>query len=248
MNRRNMLLHRRTAIGAAALAAALTLAGCGGSSGNAESTAQSADLPAAAGAAAGAADAAGGTTGAARPTNFNSTDVAFVQGMIPHHRQAVEMAKLAAAHTKNPQVLKLAKGIEGAQAPEIAKMTGWLKAWGEEVPQGTIAEEHHDEGADHMHAAGEADHHDEEEAHPHVHGGEGGMMTHEQMDGLEKLKGTAFDKAFLAMMVEHHTGAVTSATNAIARGLNPDVKTLCRAIVKGQTAEIVLMKKLLKAK
>lgn len=243
-------LPRRGALGAAALAAALTLSGCGGhdehaAQADSATTGTGADGAEAAGAEAGAA--AGATEDKAK---FNPADVAFVQGMIPHHQQAIEMSALAKGRTKNPAILKLATGIHGAQDPEIKQMTEWLTAWGKELPSAAVAEAHHDEPATDSHAEGEADGHAhaaEEEDAPHAHGGEEGMMTAAQMAGLKKLKGKAFDKQFLTLMIAHHAGAVSSAKNAIARGINPDVKTLCAAIIKGQTAEIKLMKQLLKA-
>ncbi len=63
----------------------------------------------------------------------NEADVAFAQGMIPHHEQAVDMAELAEDRAESEQVKELATDIEAAQAPEIETMTGWLADWGEPV-------------------------------------------------------------------------------------------------------------------
>ncbi|HZE37214.1 MAG TPA: DUF305 domain-containing protein [Stackebrandtia sp.] len=63
--------------------------------------------------------------------DHNSADVMFAQMMIPHHEQAVEMAKLAADRAKDPEVADLAEKISGAQQPEIDTMTGWLEKWNE---------------------------------------------------------------------------------------------------------------------
>lgn len=52
----------------------------------------------------------------------------FAQTMIPHHRQAVEMAGLAGRRASDPEVKKIAQEIGAAQAPEVATMTGWLSA------------------------------------------------------------------------------------------------------------------------
>src|SRR6266540_291721 len=62
--------------------------------------------------------------------SFNSADVEFAQGMIPHHEQAVGMATLALTTADKPEVLDLAKRIQLAQDPEIATMQDWLKDWG----------------------------------------------------------------------------------------------------------------------
>ncbi|MFD0902515.1 DUF305 domain-containing protein [Actinomadura sediminis] len=61
----------------------------------------------------------------------NAQDVMFAQMMIPHHRQAVEMAELAATRAGSPEVRELAVQIAKAQGPEIRTMTGWLESWGE---------------------------------------------------------------------------------------------------------------------
>src|SRR5690349_18676918 len=65
---------------------------------------------------------------------FNGQDVMFAQGMVPHHRQALEMAALAESRAKNPKVKALAAQIKGAQDPEIKQMTGWLEDWDFSVP------------------------------------------------------------------------------------------------------------------
>ena len=63
----------------------------------------------------------------------DEADVAFVQMMIPHHRQAVQMSDLAPGRASSPEVLRLATDVRNAQAPEIAQMTGFLTRWG--VPE-----------------------------------------------------------------------------------------------------------------
>ena len=73
---------------------------------------------------------------------FNATDVQFATDMIPHHRQAVDMAALADTHASSAEVKALAAKIRKAQEPEIATMSGWLTAWGEPVP--TPGAMHHD--------------------------------------------------------------------------------------------------------
>jgi uncharacterized protein (DUF305 family) len=65
----------------------------------------------------------------ASSTAHNAADAAFAQQMIPHHEQAVEMAKMVPSRTKTPAVVALAQQIEQAQGPEIELMTGWLTQW-----------------------------------------------------------------------------------------------------------------------
>ncbi|MEO3781780.1 DUF305 domain-containing protein [Actinocorallia sp. B10E7] len=155
----------------------------------------------------------------------NAQDVAFAQGMIPHHRQAVEMADLAATRAGSQQVKDLAAKIKAAQDPEITTMSGWLTAWGEQVP------------ADGMHGM------DHGTGHP----GQGmpGMMSETDMAGLAKLSGTGFDTRFLKMMIAHHEGAVTMATTEKSEGAYGPAKDLAASIITGQSTEIDQMKKLL---
>lgn len=149
-----------------------------------------------------------------------AADVAFAKGMIPHHRQAVEMAGLAQTRAESAEVEKLAAEIKKAQDPEIGTLSGWLTAWGEEVPE---------EGLD----AG--------------HGGHSmaGTMTPEEMDELEKASGTAFDTAFVRMMVKHHEGAVEMAKTERSDGACRPAKDMAGDLVTSQSAEITRMNELL---
>ncbi|MEV0399680.1 DUF305 domain-containing protein [Actinoallomurus sp. NPDC050550] len=146
----------------------------------------------------------------------NAQDVMFAQMMIPHHQQAIIMAEQAATRASSPEVKKLATRIENAQQPEIDKMTGWLKSWGESTPS---------PGGMHM--------------------GEG-MMSEQDMKKLGTLTGKAFDKAFLQMMIKHHQGAITMAKTEQAQGSNADAKALANSIISSQSAEITTMRNLLK--
>src|SRR5215207_4062578 len=77
---------------------------------------------------------------------YNDTDVQFAQGMIPHHRQAIEMADLALTDAETPAVKDLAMRIKEAQDPEIARMTGWLRDWGKPLPNGDAEGMEHGSG------------------------------------------------------------------------------------------------------
>ncbi|WAZ24709.1 DUF305 domain-containing protein [Streptomyces cinnabarinus] len=146
---------------------------------------------------------------------FNDADVAFAQMMIPHHEQALEMAELADGRASDAEVKDLAGKIEKAQGPEIRTMKGWLKEW----KQPTAAESM--PGMDH--GSG--------------HGGDG-MMSGTEMTELKALKGTAFDKAFAEMMIEHHNGAISMAEDERKNGESADAKKMAEAIVEGQSAEV----------
>ncbi|MFG2332371.1 DUF305 domain-containing protein [Streptomyces sp. NPDC048604] len=202
---------RRAAAVVAAGAAALVLAACGGNG----------DTDAAGGhndSGHGAASSSPSTPAAATQGGRNAADVAFAQGMIPHHRQAVEMADLAPTRAESPAVKKLAADIRKAQDPEIRTLSGWLTSWGEQVP-----------------AAGAADH--------SAHGG--GMMTVAEMDRLKAASGKAFDTSFMELMIKHHEGAVAMAKTEQAQGAFPGAKKMAEAIITSQSAEIAQMNKLL---
>ena len=153
--------------------------------------------------------------------DFNKADVSFAQGMIPHHRQATEMADMAESRSKNSDVRELASKITAAQQPEIDLMSGWLESWGEEVPEEMS-------GMDHS-------------------GGMTGMMSSEDMAALEKSSGDDFDQMFLTMMIEHHEGAIEMAKTEEQEGKDKDAITLAQKIQKDQAAEIRTMEELLKS-
>ncbi|MEU6547961.1 DUF305 domain-containing protein [Streptomyces sp. NPDC046859] len=158
----------------------------------------------------------------ASSSKHNAADVAFAQGMIPHHRQAVEMADLAASRAKSSQVKKLASDIKKAQDPEIKTLSGWLTSWGESVPS-QDAMDHSTHGMDGM----------------------DGMMTSQEMDELEKASGAAFDTAFLRMMIKHHEGAVEMAKTEKANGAYSPATKMADQIISSQSEEIDTMKQLL---
>ncbi|MEV6110596.1 DUF305 domain-containing protein [Streptomyces sp. NPDC051940] len=146
------------------------------------------------------------------PASFNDADVTFLQGMIPHHQQALEMAELAGTRAADQEIKDLAAQIAKAQDPEITTMTGWLKAWGKPTAMPGMA------GMDHS--------------------GMSGMMSEADMTELKSAKGTAFDRAFAEMMIEHHNGAIQMAGTEQKTGKNTDAKQLADAIIKAQSTEI----------
>ncbi|WP_369177716.1 DUF305 domain-containing protein [Streptomyces mutabilis] len=212
--KRKRSLVRRTAAAVAAGAAALTLAACGGADAGGSAghgghiASASASAPASAPASQG---------------RHNAADVAFAKGMIPHHRQAVEMADLAPERAGSPEVEKLAAEIKKAQDPEIRTLSGWLTSWGEEVPADDAATDHS------------------------THGMEGmdGMMTDQEMRGLEDASGEAFDTAFLELMIKHHEGAVAMARTEQTDGAHAPAKKMAGEIITSQSAEIERMNRLL---
>ncbi|MQA25583.1 MAG: DUF305 domain-containing protein [Micromonosporaceae bacterium] len=183
-------LTRRALLAGAGVAAAALLAACG----------------------------AGDDSPTAPDAKFNDADVTFAQNMIPHHEQAVEMAKLAPTRASNPEVKRLASQIEEAQDPEIKTLRGWLKDWGKpETPEG---------------------------GHTGMNGMDG-MMSEEEMKRLEAARGAEFDRMFARMMIAHHQGAIKMAETEIADGVNPDAKKLARTIKRTQAEEVKTLKGLL---
>ncbi|MFE0630435.1 DUF305 domain-containing protein [Streptomyces sp. NPDC058864] len=208
----NRSLARRAWLVAAAAATGLLLAACGG--GNDHS---------------GATHGAPGNSVSASASvgEYNQADVSFAQQMIPHHRQAVAMAGMAASHGASNEVKALAEKIEKAQDPEIETMSGWLKTWGAKVPDAM-------EG---MPAMGGMDHGD--------HAAMPGMMGQEDMDELDGASGKDFDRVFLTMMIEHHEGAIDMAKTEQQKGSAPDATSMAGDIVTAQTAEITQMRQML---
>ncbi|MEU2875189.1 DUF305 domain-containing protein [Streptomyces sp. NPDC007070] len=225
--RRSLL--RRSAALAAATTAALVLTACGGDSTPPSRSAHSGQ----------------DTTASAAPsagrTGHNAQDVTFAQQMIPHHRQAVAMAGLAPTRARSQQVKDLAARIRKAQDPEIATMTGWLKAWGASVPEADASGTADMPGMDHPGHSGSGHSAASMSATPAMPG----MMSDAEMSGLEKMSGDVFDRAFLRMMIGHHEGALDMARTEQAKGAYGPATALAKSIVASQSAEIAGMRKML---
>jgi uncharacterized protein (DUF305 family) len=110
-------------------------------------------------------------------------DVKFMQGMIGHHAQAIEMVELLKTRTGREDMKKLGQRIEISQVDEIRMMQAWLKARGAAVPS---EHAHHEHGAALM----------------------PGMLTPDEMARLAAANGVAFDRLFLESMIKHHNGAL----------------------------------------
>jgi uncharacterized protein (DUF305 family) len=154
---------------------------------------------------------------------YTASDIAFVQNMIPHHEQALEMIALIPERSSNPDLPKLAERMEISQTDEIKLLEEWLTARGEEVPSG---EHHH--GPQH------------EQLMP-------GMLTDAEMDQLAGARGPTFDRLFLQYMIRHHEGAVIMAQDLTESGggQEPSVFQLSQLISGDQGIEIARMKQLL---
>jgi uncharacterized protein (DUF305 family) len=152
-------------------------------------------------------------------------DVAFVQGMVPHHRQALEMTALVEDRTASKKIRLLAERIEVSQIDEVAQLENWLTERDEAVP-GDHA--HHGDGADHA------------DLMP-------GMLTEAELATLRGAQGRRFDRLFLQLMIRHHEGAVIMVEDLLAGGggQETEVFQLAGHIESDQLVEISRMKQML---
>lgn len=145
----------------------------------------------------------------------NTADVAYARMMIRHHAQALEMTRLAPDHAGSQDVKRLAERISAAQGPEIDAMKGWLTTHGKSLT-----------------------------AEDHDHRAMPGMATEAQLARLREARGAAFDDLFLRLMITHHEGAVTMATDVKAQGNNIQIEEMADDVVAQQTSEITRMRQL----
>ncbi len=150
---------------------------------------------------------------------YTAADVEFMQGMISHHAQALEMTELIPTRSGSDTMRKLGLRIELSQADEIQMMQGWLRGRGQEV---TDLHAHHAHGATLM----------------------PGMLTSEEMKQLAEARGAAFDRLFLELMIKHHQGALTMVEDLLARpgaGQDSDIFAFISDINADQSMEIARM-------
>jgi uncharacterized protein (DUF305 family) len=167
------------------------------------------------------------TTGKLPPRS--QAEVDFMQGMIMHHAQAVEMTALISAHTENKDLRLLGARISSSQSDEIKFMKRWLAARGEPVsmPMPNMKEV-------------KMSHH----AMPLMPG----MLTPEQMEALQKAKGPQFDQLFLTGMIQHHNGALTMVKDLFdtaGAGQDAELFGFATDVDTGQRAEIRIMQSML---
>ena len=160
-------------------------------------------------------------------------DVEFMQGMIMHHAQAVEMTALIESRTENKDLRLLGARISQSQSDEIKFMKRWLEIRGEPVSP-PMPEMHS------MHAP--------EMGHSSQHMLMPGMLTPKQMDALRKAKGAQFDQLFLRGMIQHHTGALIMVKNLFetsGAGQDAELFNFATDVDSSQRGEIKIMQILL---
>ena len=162
--------------------------------------------------------------------SYSPDDVMFMQNMIPHHAQAVEMANLVETRTNRREIVDIASRIKASQADEIKFMEEWLTQRNEPLTM----MDHSGHGSAHKGA-----HHDME-----------GMATPAQMEQLANSEGTDFDKLFLTLMITHHEGALTmvkTLTDQPGSAYDPILYDFTNDVVNDQTSEIEQMSAILRS-
>lgn len=155
---------------------------------------------------------------------YTAADVRFMQGMIGHHGQAVEMTALLKTRTSSEDMRKLALRIELSQMDEIKMMNRWLEVRGQELPS---------PHAMHMHGAALMP----------------GMLTEEEMGRLAAAKGAEFDRRFLEGMIKHHGGALTMVKELLSTpgaGQDSEIFAFASDVDADQRMEIDRMAAMLK--
>jgi len=166
---------------------------------------------------------------------YTAGDVAFMQGMIHHHMQALQMVAMIPTHTTNRQLQLLGDKIRISQSDELKAMQAWLRQRGQAVPEHAPGASMSDPDMK-MLLAGRP-------MAPIA-----GMLTPQQMRALAAAHGEAFDKLFLAGMIQHHTGALTMVAELRREpnsGLEPNIADFIIGVDTDQRMEIDRMKGLL---
>jgi uncharacterized protein (DUF305 family) len=190
----------RRRVAAVLLGAALVLGGCGTDAEPATTESATAEVRA----------------GAA----FNDTDVMYLQMMVAHHQQSLDMVQLAASKAKRPEIRVLAEAVDATQSDELTMMKGWLRDWS--AP----------ETVDHA---------------PSAHADHGGLPATgpEEIEALRKTKGGTFDTTFLNLFVAHQHNAVEMAALEAKKGVNAETKAFAERVRLSRTDQIQQMLQLL---
>ena len=148
--------------------------------------------------------------------DLSSDDIMFLQMMIPHHQQAIDMSDLALTKSTDSELLALAKDIRDEQAAEIVKMKAWLDKAGADLDPG------HSMGHD-----------------------MGGMLSDSELAALEAATGKSFDLLWLKGMTGHHVGAIDMAA-MIENAKSAEIKSFGEGIVASQSAQNKAMAAMIK--
>ena len=170
-------------------------------------------------------------------------DVEFMQMMIIHHAQAVEMTALIESRTQNKEIRLLGARISKSQSDEINFMKRWLEIRGEKAPD--LPEMKNADMSNHDMSNHDMSNHDMSSHQNHLMPG---MLTPKQMEALRKASGAEFDRLFLQGMIQHHKGAlemVKDLFNTPGAGQDAEIFNFASDVDSGQRAEIKIMETLL---
>lgn len=148
--------------------------------------------------------------------DLSSDEIMFLQMMIPHHQQAIDISDLALTKSADSELLALAKNIRDEQSAEIVKMKAWLEAAGA--------------GLDPGHSMGH---------------GMGGMLSDSELAALKSATGKSFDVLWLKAMTGHHDGAIDMAA-MIENAKSAEIKSFGEGIVASQSAQNKAMAAMIK--
>jgi uncharacterized protein (DUF305 family) len=168
----------------------------------------------------------------AHPAQTTQADIDFMQGMIMHHAQAVEMTALIPSHTQNQEIRTLGARISRSQSDEMSFMKRWLAARGQPISMAMPGMPNMDMKGNSMHAMP-------------------GMLTPQQMDALRNSTGAQFDRLFLTGMIQHHNGALVMVKQLFdtpGAGEDADLFDFATDADNTQRAEIKIMQNMLDEK
>ena len=168
----------------------------------------------------------------AKLTALSPKDVEFMQGMIMHHGQAVEMTALIESRTNNKEVRLIGARISQSQSDEMNFMKRWLEARKQPISMPMKGMEMGDMDMSRMMLMP-------------------GMLTKKQMNALKKADGAEFDRLFLSGMIQHHGGALTMVKdlfNTTGAGQDAELFNFATDVDSGQRAEIRIMETMLNGK
>ncbi len=158
-------------------------------------------------------------------TDHNEADVEFATAMVEHHAQAIQMANFTIGRDGiDPRIAELAEEIRLSQTAEIDEMAGFLRSWGEDVPETGFA-------------TGDSHSHDGEMVGGD-HADMPGMMTAAEMEELAAAQGDAFAEMWMRMMIEHHEGALAMVDDVQEDGAHEPLRDLAGEMEKAQRTEI----------
>ncbi|SDK72982.1 Uncharacterized conserved protein, DUF305 family [Nonomuraea maritima] len=142
----------------------------------------------------------------------NADDVMFVQMMVQHHRQGIEMAGIGASRAEDPEVRTLASAIVSTEQDEVEMMLRWLHAWDQPLTAPTGAHDHH------------------------------GGMPETDVKRIQELRASDdLDYDLLSLLIDHQDGAVRMAADVVTRGANPEVQRWAAQVQTSRRAQIAMM-------